>query len=199
MLLGDLPPLGDLEAPFHCEEDKLGVCDWGNGHLHQGENAYFSLENLDFVQTWWNEWFYLKDRIVLGQQYGIAPFELTARVTRQNTWWHILTVAELEVVEPLVPVAESLSKWVSGGQLIVVFLRRCIQLLQCRAHPMWQYTGLEDPTRCSAVDISGSDLLFRVQQVSSARTLILTVWCFLMPLKCLCLRYLCFSDRLVAC
>ena len=31
---------------------------------------------------------------------------------------------------------------------------------------MWQYMGLDDPTRCLAADITGSALLFWVQQVS---------------------------------
>ena len=126
------------------------------------KDSYFALEKLDYVHTWRKEWFYLKDRAVLGQQYGLAPFDLTARVARRNTWRHVLTAAELAVVEPLVLVIEKLDKWVSGGRLIVVFLRRRIQPLQFWAHSMWRYTGIDDPTRCLAANVTGSALLFWV-------------------------------------
>src|SRR4051812_28113739 len=79
------------------------------------KNAYFLLEALDSVHTWRREWFYLKDRTVLRQQYGLAPFDLTARVTRRATWKRLLTAAELKAVEPLVPVVERLDKRVTGG------------------------------------------------------------------------------------
>ena len=100
-------------------------------------NAYFLLEALDSGHTWRKEWFYLKDRAAVGQQYDLAPFDLTVRVTRRDSWRHLLTAAELAVVETLVPVVEKLARQVSGGRLIVVFLRRRIQPLQLQARPMW--------------------------------------------------------------
>ena len=36
---------------------------------------------------------------------------------------------------------------VTGMDLLEVFLRRCIQPLQYRGHPMWLYSGTEDTTR----------------------------------------------------
>ena len=36
---------------------------------------------------------------------------------------------------------------VTGMDLLEVFLRRCIQPLQYRGHPMWLYCGTEDTTR----------------------------------------------------
>src|SRR4051794_34665345 len=90
------------------------------------QNAYFLLEALDSVHMWRKEWFYLKDHAVVGHQYGLAPFDLTIRVTRRDSLRHLLTAAELVVVEPLVPVVESLARRVIGGRLITVFLRRRI-------------------------------------------------------------------------
>ena len=48
-------------------------------------------------------------------------------MTRRDSWRHLLTAAELAVVEPLDPVVEKLARRVSGGRLIVVFLRRRVQ------------------------------------------------------------------------
>ena len=36
---------------------------------------------------------------------------------------------------------------VTGMDLLEVFLHRHIQPLQARDHPMWMYSGIEDPTR----------------------------------------------------
>src|ERR1041385_1001673 len=69
-------------------------------------------------------------------------------------------------MEPLVQKLVDLKRGITGGQLISMFMRRRIQPLQHWVHPMWRYTGLEDPTRCSPKDILGSDLLFRIQHVT---------------------------------
>src|SRR3954462_13659614 len=38
------------------------------------KNSYFDLEKLDSVSAWRKRWFYLKDRHVAGQQFGLGPF-----------------------------------------------------------------------------------------------------------------------------
>src|SRR3954464_13505577 len=42
MFLGDLTPLGALEAPLQCEEDEFRVCHWSRGHLYQREKCLLS-------------------------------------------------------------------------------------------------------------------------------------------------------------
>ena len=47
------------------------------------KNAYFDLEKLDSVYTWRKSWFYLKDQHVVGQRFGLAPFDPAAQVAKQ--------------------------------------------------------------------------------------------------------------------
>ena len=42
------------------------------------DNSYFDLEKIDSISGWQKSWFYLKDRCVAGQQFGLAPFNLDA-------------------------------------------------------------------------------------------------------------------------
>ena len=49
------------------------------------KNSYFDLEKIDSISGWWKSWFYLKDRCVAGQQFGLAPFNPDARVVRQSS------------------------------------------------------------------------------------------------------------------
>ena len=42
----------------------------------------------------------------------------------------------------------------TGMDLLEVFLRRRIQPLQARDHPMWLYSGLEDTTRIHPEEVT---------------------------------------------
>ena len=130
------------------------------------KEAYFDLEKLDSVQGWRKKWFYLRDQTAPGQQYGLAPFDSGARALQRESWEHELTPAELEVVEPMAQSVAALKKRMTGLQLIAVFLKRCVQPLQHRVRPMWEYSGLEDPTQCLHVQVSSRELLARVQRIT---------------------------------
>ena len=47
---------------------------------------------------------------------------------------------------------------VTGMDLLEVFLRRRIQPLQCRGHPMWLYSGTEDTTRFHPEEVDDDTL-----------------------------------------
>ena len=47
---------------------------------------------------------------------------------------------------------------VTGMDLLEVFLRRRIQPLQARDHPMWMYSGLEDTTRIHPEEVDEATL-----------------------------------------
>ena len=47
---------------------------------------------------------------------------------------------------------------VTGMDLLEVFLRRCIQPLQYRGHPMWMYSGTEDTTRVHPEEVDDATL-----------------------------------------
>ena len=51
-------------------------------------------------------------------------------------------------------------------QLICTFLKQRIQPLQARVHGMWEYSGLQDPTRTSPEEISDEELEARVRQIT---------------------------------
>ena len=43
---------------------------------------------------------------------------------------------------------------VTGMDLLEVFLKRSIQPLQARDHPMWMYSGIEDSTRIHPEEVN---------------------------------------------
>jgi len=123
------------------------------------KNSYFDLEKIYFVSGWRKSWFYLKDRHVAGQQFGLAPFNPEVRVLKQPSWSHSLTAMESSALAPFLERIAVLKDNLTGGQLISVFMGRRIQPLQHRAHPMWQYEGPEDSTRCSIEELDSDRLL----------------------------------------
>lgn len=84
---------------------------------------------------------------------------------------HSLTAGEVAIVKPLVQKLVVMKDEIIGGQIIAIFMKRHVQPLQHRVNPMWRYTGLEDSMWCSPVDISGDDLLFRIQQVTKCTSI----------------------------
>ena len=84
------------------------------------KNSYFDLEKLDSVYAWQKGWFYLKDRRAVGQQFGLAAFNPGARVVKQASWSHSLTVAELSELTPYLERIALLKGELTGGQLISV-------------------------------------------------------------------------------
>ena len=55
---------------------------------------------------------------------------------------------------------------VSGLQLIAIFVKRCVQPIQFRAHPMWRFEGVDDPTRVLHEQFSSIELESRVQRIT---------------------------------
>ena len=59
-----------------------------------------------------------------------------------------VTLEEKAEVKVLVErVVQLIHDGVTGMDLLEVFLKRCIQPLQARDHPMWMYSGIDDSTR----------------------------------------------------
>ena len=135
------------------------------------KNSYFDLEKIDSVSGWRKSWFYLKDRCVVGQQFGLSSFNPEARVVRQHSWSHSLTEVESSVLTPFLDRIAVLKDNLTGGQLISVFVGRRVQLLQHRTRPMWQYEGLGDSTRCSPQELEPDALLTRIQHVTKCSSI----------------------------
>src|SRR4051812_9968274 len=108
----------------------------------------------------------MKDCCVAGQQFGLASFNPEAPVGRQPSWSHSLTEIESSALTPFLERIAVLKDNLAGGQLISVFVGRRVQPLQHRAHPMWRYEGLGDPTRCLPQELDSDALLSQIQQVT---------------------------------
>ena len=93
------------------------------------------------------------------------------RAVRWPWWSNSLVAAELSLVEPLVRKISALKDNLTGGQLISVFVKRRVQPLHHRVRSMWQYTGPDDLTRCSAKEFTADDLLSWVQQVTKCTSI----------------------------
>ena len=66
-----------------------------------------------------------------------------------------MTLEEKAQVKVLVGrVVQLVREGVTGMDLLEVFLRRRIQPLQARDHPMWLYSGLEDTTRVHPEEVT---------------------------------------------
>ena len=76
--LGIYPHWGLWKRLFNVKRTNSEYAIGGVGISIKDKNAYFDLEKLDSIRTWWRGWFYLKDQTVSGQQYGLAPFDSVA-------------------------------------------------------------------------------------------------------------------------
>ena len=135
------------------------------------KHSYFDLEKIDSVSGWRRGWFYLKDRFIVGQQFGLASFNPGTRVVRQPSWSHSLTEVESSELTPFLERISVLKDNLTGGQLISVFVGRRVQPLQHRTRPMWQYEGLGDSTRCSPEELEPDALLARIQHVTKCSSI----------------------------
>src|SRR3954466_873294 len=114
------------------------------------------------VQYWRRKWFYIRDSTVDGQTFGLAPFDSTQEILKKRSWKNHILEGEVKEVEELYRRVEALKmvaeKEVNGVDIIRTFLKRRVQPLQARAHPMFLYTGRYDLARVSAEELSRGDL-----------------------------------------
>uniref|UniRef100_A0ACD5U622 Uncharacterized protein n=1 Tax=Avena sativa TaxID=4498 RepID=A0ACD5U622_AVESA len=123
---------------------------------------YFSFSMSGSVQYWRRRCFYIRDSTVDGQNFGLAPFNSTQTIQQKRSWKNHILEGEVEEIEELYRRVEDLQvipeKEVNGVDIIRTFLKRRVQPLQSRAHPMFLYTGRHDPTRVAAEELSKGDL-----------------------------------------
>ena len=119
----------------------------GFGIQTRNDVGYFDFKLSESVQQWRRRWFFFN----MDGESQVPDFSLETRVKSWRTLKHELAPAEeTEANQLLSRVAalwSALNKELTGMQLICTFLKRCIQPLQARVHGMWEYSGLQDPTR----------------------------------------------------
>src|SRR3954468_23478626 len=123
---------------------------------------FFSFSMSESVQYWRRRWFYIRDSVVPGQDFGLVPFDPSQKIEPKRSWKNRILDGEVAEIEALYRRVEDLQlipeKEVNGVDIIRTFLERRVQPLQARAHPMFLYAGRRDPTRVSAEKFSQGDL-----------------------------------------
>jgi hypothetical protein len=131
--LGKNPELGgaivSIRAESHCLEFNMAVS----------------------IQGWRKKWFYIQDKkAASSDQFGIAPFDAKAKLTKLTSWDSPPTEADINNIQPLLARIQALKSATGGGltgmQLMAFFLQRRIQPLQARISRLWSYTGSDDPS-----------------------------------------------------
>jgi hypothetical protein len=124
------------------------------------------------VQGWRQKWFYIKDQKFYDfDQYGLALFDASKRLTKLTTWDALPSDAEVDNIKPLLARIQELKNvagnGLNGTHLMVFFLHKRIQPLQARVSKLWTYSGSNDPSRVSSRDPEKKDLDKRVRSLTT--------------------------------
>jgi putative gypsy type transposon len=129
---------------------------------------YFDFQFIDSVRNWRSRWFYIRDHSVDGQEFGLPPYSADAAI-KQPSWANVLAAKEVEEANRLLGEVEQLRGKITGVDLISTWVRRRVQPLQARAHPMWEYLGAGDLTRVGPEELTDSQVASHVQLLCKAR------------------------------
>jgi hypothetical protein len=135
------------------------------------EVQYFEFSMAASVQGWRTKWFYIKDRKSSTEdEFGLPPFDASQEIKKLASWDALPSDAEAQEILPLLFRIKSLKGGqggaLSGMQLMVFFIQRRVQPLQHCLTKLWNYSGLEDPTRISEDLISKEDVDKRVRNLT---------------------------------
>jgi hypothetical protein len=135
------------------------------------EVQYLEFSMAASIQGWRTKWFYIKDRKSSPEdEYGLPPFDASQEVKKLASWDTLPSDAEAEEILPLPSRIKALKGGqggaLSGMQLMAFFIQRRVQPLQHRLTKLWNYSGLEDPTRISEDLISKEDVDKRVRNLT---------------------------------
>ena len=128
----------------------------GLGIQTRGKSSFPAMILPDSVRGWQSTWFYCKDQSLPGQLTGLPPF--TMDQVGQPSPLKVLPEEKAHVKVLVNRVVQLIRDGVTGMDLLEVFLRRRIQPLQARDHPMWMYSGLEDSTRIHPEEVDDDTL-----------------------------------------
>ena len=105
------------------------------------------------------------------EQQGLPEFVADKPLKKTNAWAHCLSKEEKAIVKPLVStitgLLKSLGKEAGGVHLIATFVKRQVQSLCARIHPMWEDQGANDPTRLSSTELSDEEVVQKVKAITS--------------------------------
>ena len=131
---------------------------------------YFKFPLKESVQDWRNKWFYIKDEATDGHPINFPPFEDVMIAKPKKTWANIIPAEQEEVVETLYQRVQKIrlvrNQTSIGTEIVAHFLKRRIQPPMAREHPMYDYSGPEDPTRLDEVDLDDDQLTAEVRRLT---------------------------------
>src|SRR3954468_6713217 len=97
---------------------------------------FFSFSMSESVQYWQRRWFYIRDSVVPGQDFGLVPFDPSQNIEPKRSWKNKILDGEDTEIEALYRRVEDLKlipeKKVNGVDIIRTFLERRVQPLQAR-------------------------------------------------------------------
>ena len=103
-------------------------------------------------------WFY-----VTCDQEGLPDFVACKPLKKTSSWAHPLSQAEKATLNPLITriadLLKTLGQEEGGIHLIATFVRRQVQPLRVRPHPLWVDEGPSDPSRMSLTELSDEEVV----------------------------------------
>ena len=142
----------------------------GVGFSVRQDAKYFKFPLRESVQDWRNKWFYIKDELTEDRSASFPAFEDVLVAKPKKTWANSISAEEEDVVEALYQRVQSIrmvrGQTSIGTEIAALFLKRRIQPLMAREHPMFEYSGPEDPTRLDEVDLSDDELKAEVRRLT---------------------------------
>ena len=128
----------------------------GLGVQMRSKSAFPAMTLPESVRGWQSTWFYCQDRSMPGQSTGLPPFSMS-RVSKPSSL-KVVPEEKAQVKMLMERVVQLIRDGVTGMDLLEVFLRRRIQPLQYRGHPMWLYSGTEDTSRVHPEEVDDATL-----------------------------------------
>ena len=136
----------------------------GIGFSVRAEVKWFKFPMRESVQDWRQKWFYVRNKSAPYSRAGLPTFEDVLEAKPKKSWKNVVTTEEYDVVEALYSQVQKLK--MLGTEFAALFLKRRVQPLQYRAHPMYLYTGAKDNTRISSEDLKEKELQDEVRRLT---------------------------------
>jgi hypothetical protein len=138
------------------------------GFFVRSEVIYFIFPMRESVQGWRLKWFYVKDSSTTESQ--LPHFADVLKAKPKHSWKNILSPDERTAADELfvkfLLIKEADGQTMIGTEVAAVFLKRRVQPVMARVHPMWLYSGPKDETRINVAELSEKELLDEVRRLT---------------------------------
>jgi hypothetical protein len=113
---------------------------------------------VESVKSWRSKWFYT------GNMH--QPLEVHSDAAPiPNMLWdrEVISTMEIEGIRPfLIQIRTMKDQGLSGVGVVTSFIRRRVQPLKDRVHYSFEYTGCQDPTWVTSVELPEGEILERL-------------------------------------